>query len=415
MSAPPIDVVADWHGLGGARLMGTLHARVAPRGEEIFSFEYDAEWLKSASRQVLDPNLRFYRGPQYSNAGNFGLFLDSSPDRWGRVLMQRREALLAREDGRAERRLHESDYLLGVHDAQRLGALRFRVDGVYLDDNDEKAAPPLASLRELEHASLELEKTGAVDDPAYSRWLAMLIAPGSSLGGARPKASVVDPDGHLWIAKFPSRGDDFDVAAWEFVTRELASECGIEVPRARLRKFGSKHHTYLSRRFDRHGEGSRLHFSSAMTMIGRREGDDLGPASYLDLAEFLMQHGADTTRDLEQLWLRILFNVHVSNTDDHLRNHGFMLNEKGWNLAPAYDMNPNRFGGGLSLNISETSNAQSLEVVWSIAEYFRVSPKRVAELTEHVSSVVAKWRDLAAQNGIARDEIERMAPAFRFV
>jgi serine/threonine-protein kinase HipA len=214
--------------------------------------------------------MALYRGTQYpaKSRQNFGVFLDSSPDRWGRVLMRRREAHLANAEGRSECRLLESDYLLGVHDGHRMGALRFRVGARFLDDHEDLASPPWTSLRELEHASLQLERQGIEDDPDYGRWLQMLIAPGGSLGGARPKASVRDEQARLWIAKFPSRNDEEDVGAWERVVHDLAQNAGVEVPEAQLRRFGSSkggghgHHTFLSRRFDRTDEGRRLHFAS---------------------------------------------------------------------------------------------------------------------------------------------------------
>lgn len=407
-----IEIVADWQELGGATTMGVLHARPGRRGEEIFSFEYDADWLRLGHRE-LDPSLRLFGGPQFSNEGNFGLFLDSSPDRWGRVLMRRREALDAKMSGRKEVRLTESDYLLGVHDVVRMGALRFRVNGRFLDDNDAMAAPPIALLRELEHASLNLEQEGASDDPAYGEWLSILMTPGSSLGGARPKANVIDPDGSLWIAKFPSGSDEVDIGAWEYVVHTLAERAGVQVPDAKIERLGSRNRTYLSRRFDRTSQG-RVHFASAMTMLGRREGDGLPPGSYLDLAEFLIQQGANTKKDLEQLWLRILFSVCVSNTDDHLRNHGFLLTPVGWTLSPAYDMNPNRFGNGLSLNISETSNAQDVEVLRDVAINFRLSAARVDELIQETKKVIETWVDVANELGISREEQALMAPAFEF-
>jgi serine/threonine-protein kinase HipA len=235
-----IEVVADWVGLEGATLMGHLTATPA-RGKEVFAFEYDKAWLSTASRQQLDPSMALYAGPQYpaKNRKSFGAFLDSSPDRWGRVLMRRREAQLARAEGRAERRLLESDYLIGVHDGHRMGALRFRMGDRFLDDDDELASPPWTSLQELEHASLQLERQGVEDDPDYGRWLRMLIAPGGSLGGARPKASVRDERDRLWIAKFPSRNDEDDIGAWEHVVHDLAERAGIVVPEAQRRRFGT--------------------------------------------------------------------------------------------------------------------------------------------------------------------------------
>lgn len=405
-----IEVHADWVGVDGPRQVGTLMVRPG-RGEELFSFEYDDSWLESGKWSLLDPDLFFARGPQYppGSRPNFGLFLDSCPDRWGRTLMDRREALRAREESRAIRPLHESDYLLGVHDEQRLGALRFGVDDTFLDDDDEMSAPPMASLRELEEASLRLEERGIEDDPSYGRWLGMLVAPGSSLGGARPKANVVDPDGRLWIAKFPAKGDIYDVGRWEFVTRELAEQAGIQTPRVRSERFGSPHHTYLSQRFDRTGAG-RVHFASAMTLLGRHEIDD-GAASYLDLAEILIQSGANTNEDLPQLWRRVVFNICVSNTDDHLRNHGFLLTNRGWRLAPAYDMNPNARGNGLALNISMDDNRQDLELATDVAELFRVDNPQ--ETIAEVVSAVKTWRSVASKYGLSASEQAALEPAFR--
>jgi serine/threonine-protein kinase HipA len=415
-----IDVVADWRTLGGPTLMGHLTATPA-RGEEVFAFEYDRAWLSSSSRQQLDPSMALYAGPQDPavERPSFGVFLDSSPDRWGRVLMRRREAQLARAEERAERRLLESDYLLGVHDGQRMGALRFRIGDRFLDDHDQLASPPWTSLRELEHASLQLEREGVEDDPDYGRWLRMLIAPGGSLGGARPKASVRDTEGQLWIAKFPSRNDQDDVGAWERVVHDLAARAGIIVPEAQLRRVGASksgghgHHTFLTRRFDR-TKGGRLHFASAMTLLDRIDGQNPQDGiSYLELADLLMRLGSNTTADLEQLWRRIVFSICVSNTDDHLRNHGFMLEPTGWALAPAYDMNPDPHGAGLALNISETDNAQDIDLALSVASVFRVKKKRAQEIASEIAVAVNDWRALATSHGLSRVAQDRAHRAFR--
>jgi serine/threonine-protein kinase HipA len=399
--------------------MGTLNA-VPGRGREIFSFEYAPQWLGSGTSQQLDPSLQLFRGTQYApgHLGNFGAFLDSAPDRWGRVLMRRREALAAREEGRQERTLKESDYLLGVHDVYRMGALRFRLDpgGPFLDDNDEHAAPPIASLRELEHASLELERDGAESDPQFSQWLRMLMAPGASLGGARPKASVTDEHGALWLAKFPSRHDDIDQGSWEAVVHGLAQDAGIDLPPMMCKRFGGRSRTFLARRFDRTEGGARIHFASAMTLLGRMDGDDAdNGVSYLDLAELIMRQGSRAEVDLEQLWRRIVFSVCVSNVDDHLRNHGFLLEPGGWHLSPAYDVNPIETGDGLKLNITETDNSQDIDLVLSVAGQFRVRPARASEIVAQVKAAVRNWRHRAKALGIPAGEQERMSPAFRLV
>lgn len=408
-----IEVYADWIGLDSATRLGTLSVQ-APRGKEVFSFEYDATWLRRDDNRILDPDLRFYKGPQYASSGkpNFGLFLDSSPDRWGRVLMRRREAILARKEGRAPRRLGEADYLLGVYDKNRMGALRFKVPGseAYQNSDAAMATPPWSTLRDLEYASFLVEHEE--DDEKLDPWLAMLIAPGSSLGGARPKASVVDEKGELWIAKFPGKDDERDSGAWEMLVSDLARAAGIEMSECRLDSFSKRGSTFLTKRFDRIGEG-RIHFASAMTLLGRKDGDDAAAgASYLELAEFIMRSGSRPDADLRELWKRIVFSIAVSNTDDHLRNHGFLLDAKGWRLSPAYDINPSPDSAGLSLAIDEHDNSLDFGLALSVAPYFRLSKPEALSIMEAIRGVTATWRERAKALGIRKPEIERMQRAF---
>ncbi len=414
-----IQVCAHWQGMADPVVMGMLY--VAPsRGKEIFSFEYDQAWLKSPHALVLDPNLGLFTGPQYARDGhdNFGLFLDSSPDRWGRVLMQRREAQQAKAENRDVYTLIESDYLLGVYDGHRMGALRFRLseDEPFLDNHADMAAPPWAKLRDLEYASLQLERHDAESDKDYMHWLRMLIAPGGSLGGARPKASVLDEHGHPWIAKFPSRRDEINIGRWEYLVYQLAQAAGVETVQSDIRNFSGEYDTFLSKRFDRIKSGERIHFASAMTLLGKQDGDggDTG-VSYLDLAEFLMRHGAKANRDLEQLWRRIVFYILVSNTDDHLRNHGFLLQEGGWVLSPAYDINPVAMGGGLALNISKEDNTQSLDLVRSVASVFRIDNGKADKIIGEVINAVRNWEQLAKKLKLSSREIGQMKSAFRFL
>ena len=408
-----IEVYADWIGLDSATRLGTLSVQ-APRGKEVFSFEYDATWLRRDDNRILDPDLRFYKGPQYAGSGkpNFGLFLDSSPDRWGRVLMRRREVILARKEGRAPRRLGEADYLLGVYDKNRMGALRFKVPGseAYQSSDAAMATPPWSTLRDLEYASFLVEHEE--DDEKLDPWLAMLIAPGSSLGGARPKASVVDEKGELWIAKFPGKDDERNWGAWEMLVAELARAAGIEMSECRLDSFSKRGSTFLTKRFDRIGEG-RIHFASAMTLLGRKDGDDAAAgASYLELAEFIMRSGSRPDADLGELWKRIVFSIAVSNTDDHLRNHGFLLDAKGWRLSPAYDINPFPDSAGLSLAIDEHDNSLDFGLALSVAPYFRLSKPEALSIMEAIRGVTATWRERAKALGIRKPEIERMQRAF---
>ncbi len=411
-------VYADWEGLKGPILMGTLSATHL-RGKEIFSFEYNNDWLKSEYLQILDPDLQLYSGLQYlqdETKSNFGIFLDSSPDRWGRILMRRREAALARQQQRTPSNLYETDYLLGVYDGNRMGGIRFKLDqeGSFLNDNKEIASPPWTSIRELEQISLRLEDDDVINDPDYLKWLNMLVVPGSSLGGARPKASVIDNNGNLWIAKFPSKNDQSDIGGWEIVTYELAIAAGINMIESQAKKFSNNNHTFLTKRFDRSENGSRIHFASAMTLLGHIDGEDSSEGlSYLELAEFITLHGVKVNEDLEQLWRRIVFSICVSNTDDHLRNHGFILTSQGWVLSPAYDINPVETGNGLKLNITENDNALDLKLALEVCIYFRLSQKRAEEIIEEVKSSVKNWRKIASKYGISNAEQELKSRAFQ--
>ncbi|MBR9919656.1 MAG: HipA domain-containing protein [Bacteroidetes bacterium] len=397
--------------------MGVLHAELL-RGKEIFSFEYDNGWLQSGQAQLLDPDLRLYTGMQYLNdqdKRNFGIFLDSSPDRWGRILMRRREAALARGEGRPQNNLFETDYLLGVYDGHRMGGLRFKLDldGAFLNDNKAMASPPWTSIRQLEQISLRLEDDDVINDPEYMKWLNILVASGSSLGGARPKASVLNNNDHLWIAKFPSKNDQSDVGGWEIVTYELAIAAGVNMAEAQAKKFTTNKHTFLTKRFDRTENGERIHFASAMTLLGHVDGEDHSEGvSYLELVEFITTHGAKVNEDLEQLWRRIVFSICVANTDDHLRNHGFILTNRGWILSPAYDINPVETGTGLKLNISEEDNALDLRLALEVCPYFRLKEDRAIKIIEEVKTAVKDWRIVATRYGISNAEQELKSMAF---
>ena len=408
-------IYADWKELETPQLVGVLHVSHS-RGKEIFSFEYDKDWLKSPFTQAIDPDLELYSGIQYlrKEKSGFGVFLDSSPDRWGRVLMDRRESILAKMENRTRRNLNESDYLMGVFDEQRMGALRFKETptGVFMNDNRDFATPPWTSIRELEHACNQVEDDLIEDDSEQLKWLYMLLAPGSSLGGARPKAGVRHADGSLWIAKFPSKNDVFDVGVWEMVVNELAQMAEINVAQAMAKPFYGKQHTFLTKRFDRTATGKRIHFASAMTLLGYADFQD--NASYLELAEFIARNGASVNKDLEELFRRIVFSICVSNTDDHLRNHGFLLTQTGWILSPAYDINPNPKGVGLSLNISEHDNSLDLDLAVEVAPFFRQTESQAKAIVQHTIDVVSKWRQIAKKYKILKEEQERMNGAFRF-
>lgn len=394
-------------------LMGILYVN-SLKGGESYSFEYDREWLKKTSLKItLDPELMPYSGRQYPfDKAIFGLFSDSSPDRWGRVLMNKRERILAEKEGRKPAKLYDSDYLLGVYDEMRLGGIRFKTEtnGAFLSDDKETAAPPWTSLRTLEEASRNFEN----DDTAVSeKWLNQLIRPGSSLGGARPKATVIDPKEQLWIAKFPSKNDENDTGAWEMVTHDLAELCGLHVPEAKLEKFSNLGSTYLVKRFDR-SLNKRIHFASAMTLLGKTDGASAADGtSYLDIADFMKSYGAQPKQDLVELWKRIVFNMAVSNTDDHLRNHAFIFAENGWRLSPLYDVNPVPYGDELSLNVDEEDNSINIDLAIQTAARFGISEADAMTYAKNILSVVKEnWEKRATAYGLSRRLIEEMRPAF---
>lgn len=407
-------VYAHWLGMLEPKCIGVLSAQQA-KGKKAFSFEYDADWISSKEQQLLDPDIAWFTGPQYPNGKeNFGVFMDSMPDTWGRTLMKRRAAQLAKEAGRSAPVLYDIDYLLGVYDETRMGALRFKLDkdGPFLNDNHGMPTPPWASIRELQHGAEVLESDE--DSEEVKKWLAILMAPGSSLGGARPKANITDHHGHFWIAKFPSKGDMIDKGAWEYLAYKLALQCGVVMPESRIEKVAGKFHTFFTKRFDRQLH-ERIHFASAMTMTGQNE-DTIkeNPASYLDMAEFIQYNGAQNKQDLQQLWRRIVFHIAVSNTDDHLRNHGFILTDTGWILSPAFDINPSVDKDGLALNIDTHNNALDFELAKSVGEYFQLSDAEMNTIITEVKTAVSGWKNVVQEIGISRAEQELMSAAFRY-
>jgi serine/threonine-protein kinase HipA len=410
-----IIVYSHWQGMLEPLKMGVLTAQEA-RGHLAWNFAYDDEWLETQSQFLLDPDLQWYSGPQYSpdHKPNFGIFLDSMPDSWGRTLMKKREALL-KSTGEKPRRLTDIDYLLGVFDPARMGGLRFKLeeDGPFLDNDQEKSIPPITDVRELQVGADLVESDE--DTEAVRKWLQILLAPGSSLGGARPKSSVMDENGELWIAKFPSRLDTIDKGAWEYVAWKLAKSAGITVPEARAEKVIGKYHTFFSKRFDR-TDGERIHFASAMTMTGYFETGirDHNP-SYLELAEFIQYNGASPDEDLHELWRRIVFNIAISNTDDHLRNHGFIIADEGWRLSPAYDMNPSIDKAGLALSIDLEMNKLEFDLARSVGEYFNLSLNDMNTIIEEVQEAVSHWEEVAVNIGIPSAQRRLMESAFNLI
>jgi serine/threonine-protein kinase HipA len=404
------EVHLDAPELGVSHRVGTLY-RHEVRTDVPAAFEYDADWLKSERVFALDPRLDLYDGEQHppADAKAFGVFMDSAPDRWGRVLMERREAAAASREGRKMRAFQEMDFLLGVFDHTRMGGLRFRQPdgpGPFLDDSGN-AAPPVTDLKELAYISKRIEEPGVEKLPEYEKWLALLIAPGSSLGGARPKANFTDDDKGLWIAKFPAKDDRYDVGGWEYLMHLLSRKAGIVVPDARLEYVSDNYGTFCSARFDRYGDGRRM-YASAMTLLERQDGEE--GASYLDLAEFISDNGAQghIEEDLAQLFRRVLFNILVGNRDDHLRNHGFIREPSGWRLSPAFDINPNTSKQTHALAIDDKNAEPDVDVAMEQAELYRLDKAAAQTVLEEVKKAIDGWRDDAAKLSLPSFEVQLM-------
>lgn len=394
---------------GTPYLVGRLWARLR-KDRETATFEYDKSWLGHSERFSLEPALKLGPGPFHTPADKplFGAIGDSAPDRWGRVLMRRAERRRAERDGTRPRTVREIDYLLLVDDGARQGALRFaeKEGGPFLADQDPNKIPPLVQLPRLLSAAEHV-----VEDNDSDEDLCLLLAPGSSLGGARPKASVRDGDGHLSIAKFPNKGDEVNIVAWEAVALTLAAKAGIPVPQWRLEALGNKT-VLLLRRFDRQG-GMRVPFLSAMSMLDARDNE---ARSYLEFVDALRQHGAAAKQDMHALWRRIVFSILISNTDDHLRNHGFLwTGPAGWRLSPAYDLNPvptDIKPRVLTTAIDLDDGTASLQLAYDVAGYFELKKDEARAIAHEVGKAVGLWRKEAADLGLGKQEIDRMASAF---
>jgi serine/threonine-protein kinase HipA len=394
---------------GTPHLVGRLWARVRKERENA-TFEYDKNWLEHRERFSLEPALKLGPGPFHTPSDKplFGAIGDSAPDRWGRVLMRRAERRRAEREKQTPRTVWEIDYLLLVDDEARQGALRFaeKEGGPFLNDQQPTKIPPLIELPRLLSAAQHV-----IEDKDSDEDLRLLLAPGSSLGGARPKASVRDRDGHLAIAKFPNKGDEVNTVVWEAVALTLAQKAGIPVPQWRLESVADKP-VLLLRRFDREN-GARIPFLSAMSMLDARDNQT---RSYLEFVDALRQHGASPQEDMHALWRRIVFSILISNTDDHLRNHGFLWSgPAGWRLSPAYDLNPVPVDikpRVLTTAINEDDGQASLKLAYEVAPYFELKEEQARAIAREAGDAVASWRKEAAGLGLSKGEIDRMASAF---
>ncbi|MBQ2299232.1 MAG: type II toxin-antitoxin system HipA family toxin [Bacteroidaceae bacterium] len=409
-------IYADFDWLEAPLLVGELGYE-SLRGSDSYSFKYDNEWLRQYGGLFLSADINNYPGQQYTQPDRdiFGCFSDALPDRWGRLLLNRREQILATEEKRPVRKLSSFDYLMGIDDYSRMGGFRFKEkqDGEYINCEKSLRIPPLTDIRALVAASMEIEKSEELNQLPEKKWLLQLVHPGTSLGGARPKAGVMNDEGRLCVAKFPSRNDDYDVGLWEHLSHLLAKEAGVEAAETSVIETGKKYHALLSKRFDRTVEGRRKHFASAMTLLGLTDGCDAKSSNgYLDIVDFILQNCCDVEQNLRQLYRRVAFNIAIGNSDDHFRNHGFLLTPRGWTLSPAYDMNPT-LNEYQALLINSTTNHADLQVLLDSSEEYMIGKDEAVYIIEEVKAGVKHWKSIATRLGIATREMDVFEQVFQ--
>ena len=409
-------VFADFDWLDGPTLVGELGYE-SLRGSDSYSFKFDNEWLNRFGNLFLSADINNYPGQQYTQPDRdiFGCFSDALPDRWGRLLLNRREQILAREEKRPVRKLSSFDYLMGIDDYSRMGGLRFKeeINGDFINSETTLRIPPLADVSSLAAASMEVEKSEEQNQLPEMRWIQQLVHPGTSLGGARPKAGVMDSDGNLYVAKFPSRNDDYDVALWEHHSHLLAKAAGVNAASTSTIQVGQKYHALLSKRFDRLPDGRRKHFASALTLLGLNDGCDYKSGNgYLDIVDFILLNCRDVNENLRQLYRRVAFNIAIGNSDDHFRNHGFLLTPRGWTLSPAYDMNPT-LNEYQALLINSSTNQADLDVLLDSSDEYMIGKDEAKRIIDEVKTGVSQWKTIALRLGITKREMEVFEQVFR--
>ena len=408
-------VYADFDWLKEIELIGELGYE-SLRGSDSYSFKFADSWVKSYNAITLSDDLNNYPGLQYTQPESdiFRCFSDALPDRWGRTLLLRREQLMAHEENRPVRRLSSFDFLTGIDDFSRLGGFRFKEtpDGEFINTDSTLRIPPLTDLRELIAASKEIERSEETNVLPEKKWITQLVQPGSSLGGARPKANVVDTDRSIYVAKFPSLKDDYDAGLWEHFCHLLAKNAGVKTAETKVITTNDKYHTLLSRRFDRTEDGGRIHFASAMTLLGLNDGDNATTGNgYLDIVDFILSSCTDVDANLRELFRRVAFNICVGNSDDHFRNHGFLLTAKGWTLSPAYDMNPT-LNDHQSLLINSKTSKADLVVLLDSSEEYMLSPEVAKRIIGEMVEAVKNWRVLTNRLGLSKREISLFENVF---
>ena len=402
-------IYADFEWMEKPLLIGELGYE-SLRGSDSYSFKFDDGWLRQYGSLFLSADINNYPGQQYTQPGRdiFGCFSDALPDRWGRLLLNRREQIAAAEEHRPVRKLSSFDYLIGIDDFSRMGGFRFKetTDGDFINCEKSLRIPPLADIRTLVAASMEIEKSEEQNQLPEKKWLLQLVHPGTSLGGARPKAGVTDNNGQLYIAKFPSRIDDYDVGLWEHHSHLLAKEAGIITAETSVIETGGKHHALLSKRFDRTANGQRIHFASALTLLGLTDGCDAKTSNgYLDIVDFILQNCCNVDDNLHQLYRRVAFNIAIGNSDDHFRNHGFLLTPRGWTFSPAYDMNPT-LNEYQSLLINANTNRADLKILLDSSGEYMIGREDAQRIIDEVKEGVSRWKLIATRLGIAKREMD---------
>ena len=410
-----IYVYADFDWLPQIEYVGELGYE-SLRGSDSYTFKFSDVWLKKHRSVFLSADLNNYPGQQYTQPGKdiFGCFSDSLPDRWGRTLLNRREQVLAENEHRPLRHLSSFDYLIGLDDCSRMGGFRFKqeLNEEYINSSEKLRIPPLTDIRTLISASEEIEKSEEKNQLPDLKWISQLVQPGSSLGGARPKANILDENANLCVAKFPSRKDTYDMAIWEHFAHLLATNAGIHAATTRVLFTNDKYHTLLSKRFDRATENKRIHFASAMTLLGLTDGDNASSGyGYLDMVDFILQYCTNVDENLQELYRRVAYNICIGNSDDHFRNHGFLLTPKGWTLSPAYDMNPT-LSDYQSLLISSNTNRADLGVLLNASEDYMLNRETAESIILQVVNAVKGWESVATRLGISNSEMNRFRARF---
>lgn len=407
-------VYADFDWLKDIELIGELGYE-SILDIDSYSFKFAESWILKYNAINLSDDLNNHPSVQYTqpHKGIFRCFTDVLPDKWGHTLLLHHEQILALEKNKPIHHLSSFDFLTDIDDFFRIGGFRFKEtpDGEFINTEKSFRIPPLTDLWELITASKKIEKSEEANSLPEKRWITQLVQSASSLGGKRPKSNIVDTDRSIYVAKFPSLKDDYDVELWEHFCHLLAKNAGINAAETMVIATNNKNHTLLSRRFDRTDDGKRIHFASAMTLLDLNDENDTTQNSYLDIVDFILSNCIDVDTNLRELFRRVAFNICIGNSDDHFRNHGFLLTSKGWTLSPAFDMNPTS-NNHQSLLINNNTNKSDLSILFNSCKEYMLTPEVAKEIINDVVEAVKNWQTLANKLGIAKCEINLFKKVF---